>query len=117
MKATLPLVLITAVAATLASCDGARSVAPQPTVYFTLVPYTCSSIIPLRFYIDDALVDSDTFRISVAGGDHITSRAFATSVGQHTLGARSTNFGSWPDKSVNLTTGAVFIDSLPVYCS
>jgi hypothetical protein len=103
--------------AALVACEGARSVAPQPTVYFTLVPYACSSIIPVQLYIDSSQVATDTFRIAVAGGDHTTSRALTTSAGQHTLGARVVNGYVWPDKLVSLAVGEVFTDSLPFYCS
>jgi hypothetical protein len=117
MMSALPRVLLGVVASALVACEGSRSVAPQPTVYFRLIPYACSSIIPVRLYIDGALVAADTFRIAVAGGDRTTSRAFATSVGQHTLGAQLVNGGGWPDKVVTLAAGAVVIDSLPFYCS
>jgi hypothetical protein len=103
--------------AALVACEGAGSVAPQPIVYYTLVPYTCSSIIPVQFYIDSSQVATDTFRIAVAGGDRTTSRALTTSVGQHTLGARVVGGYVWPDKLVSLTAGEVFTDSLPFYCS
>lgn len=103
--------------AALVACAGAKSVAPQPVVVYRLVPYACSSIIPVQFYIDGAQVAADTFRIAVAGGDHTTSRALTTSVGQHTLGARVVNGYVWPDTLVSLTAGELFTDSLPFYCS
>ena len=117
IMAALHLARISVGVAALVACEGARSVAPQPTVYHTLVPYACSSIIPVQFYIDSSQVATDTFRIAVAGGDHTTSRALTTSVGQHTLGARVVSGYVWPDKLVRLAAGEVFTDSLPFYCS
>lgn len=117
MMTALPLVLLSAGAVALVACEVAKPVAPPPTVSFTLIPYLCSSVVPVRFYIDSAPVATDTFRINVAGGDRTTSRAIATSVGQHTLGARVVNGYVWPDKRVSLAAGDVFTDSLPFYCS
>jgi len=106
-------------AAALVACEGAKPVAPRATVNYTLVAPLCSSVIPVRFYLDSAQVGADTFRINVAA-EHTTSSAFATSAGPHTLGARALGNGwayVWPDKVVNLAPGEVFTDSLPLYCS
>ncbi len=101
------------------ACEGARPVAPRATVQYTLVAPLCSSVIPVRFYIDSVQVGADTFRINVAG-EHTSSSGFATSAGQHTLGAQALGNGwayVWSDRAVSLASGAVFTDSLPLYCS
>jgi hypothetical protein len=87
----------------------------QPVVYFTVVPYTCSSYIPASFFVDGVQVGSDTFTVDVAARDHLISHPITTSAGRHTLGAMT---GSrWPDKVVNLTAREVFTVSGFFYCS
>jgi len=103
-----------------AALVGCRSTAPadrQPAVVYRLVPQFCSTVVPVWFFVDSVQVGVDTFRIDVAGGDHLTSLPFPTSVGAHVVGAKL-KFGSpWPDTLVSLQTGQVFTDSLPFYCS
>ena len=81
------------------------------------MPFACSSTIPVQFFLDGVQVGVDTFRVAVAGGDHVTSGPFTTSVGQHAVGARTAGGYVWPDTTVSLSPGAVFVDSLPFYCS
>jgi hypothetical protein len=103
----------------LAACAAEEPAALPSSVYFFDAPL-CSSIIPARFYIDGVLAGSDTFRVNLAP-ERLTSRAFQTSAGQHTLGARG-SLGApvdyvWPDTTVDLTAGGTLVHSLPLYCS
>ncbi len=120
MRTLLHVARISLGAAALVACESVGPVAPpQATVSYTLVAPLCSSIIPVEFYLDSLRVGADTFRINVAG-EHTISRAFTTSAGQHTLGARASSIGwsfVWPDKRVTIAPGEVFVDSLPFYCS
>ena len=104
----------------LAACAAEEPAALPSSVYFFLDAPLCSSIIPARFYIDGVLAGSDTFRVNLAP-ERLTSRAFQTSAGQHTLGARG-SLGApvdyvWPDTTVDLTAGGTLVHSLPLYCS
>ena len=96
------LVIIAAIG--VAACRSAI-VTPSPTVSFVFAPHACSSIVPVQFFIDGLQVATDTFRVGVAGGDHLVSRGIATSPGQHVLGARTDRF-TWPDMTVTLVGGA-----------
>ena len=99
---------------------GCRSTAPgdrPPSVVYRLVPYACSSTVPVQFFVDSVQVGVDTFRVAVAGGDHLMSRPFPTSVGAHVIGAKLSASSPWPDTVVNFSTGQVFTDSLPFSCS
>jgi hypothetical protein len=98
-----------------AACRNAESVAEPATVYFYIDAPLCSSVIPVQFLVDSALVGSDTFRVHL-GGEHLTSRGFTTRAGAHRLSAR-TGFYTWPEKRVTLGPGEAFTDSLPFYCS
>lgn len=86
------------------------------TIYFELDAPLCSSLLPMEFKIDDALVGVDTFRVNY-GPNHTKSRAFSVSPGSHKLGARVADGYVWPDTIVQLNAGAAFTDSLPFYCS
>ena len=91
--------------------------APEPTVSFMIDAPLCSSKIPVELSVDNVLVATDTFIVNL-GTDHLVSRAFTTSVGQHTLGARVTFNGyTWPEKRVTLMQGQSVTDTLPFYCS
>jgi hypothetical protein len=85
-------------------------------VYFALDAPLCSSVLPVQFSIDNALVGTDTFRVNLAP-NHTTSAAFPTSAGSHTLGARVVGGYVWADTLVMLSAGAVLTKSLPFYCS
>ena len=108
---------------TVGACKLTAPSAPKATVRFMIDAPLCSSIIPVQFSIDRVLVGTDTFFVDVAPREHLTSRDFAVSVGQHVLGARLSLRGSFdsgkefPDKTVNLAAGATVTDSLPFYCS
>jgi hypothetical protein len=100
------------------ACSGANTVTDQrATVFFQLDAPLCSSIIPVQFHIDDALVGKDTFVVHLAN-EHTKSRAFVTTAGQHKLGGGI--FGSpngWFDTTVTLRAGETFTDTLHFYCS
>jgi hypothetical protein len=100
----------------LAACNGADVAAPSATVHFVLDAPLCSSIIPVQFSIDGLEVGVDTFRVDIPS-PHTTSRAFAVSLGAHTLSARTGAGYAWPDKAVSLAAGQAFADSLSFYCS
>ncbi len=114
LKALLPVAIIGSVA--LAACKSAAISAPSASVSFVFAPQTCSSIVPVHFSIDGIEVGVDTFRVAVNDGDHLTSRAFAASPGQHSLSARTDRF-TWTSVTVALAAGQAFTDSLPFYCS
>lgn len=95
---------------------GADSVPPQATVHFVLDAPLCSSRLPVRFSIDNVQVGADTFVVNLAQ-PHTESAGFATSGGSHTLGARVVGGFSWPDRTVTLTAGQAFMDSLSTSCS
>ena len=80
---------------------------PQPTVSFMIDAPLCSSTIPVQFSIDSVLVGTDTFVVHY-GPEHLMSRAFSTSAGQHTLSARVALFNgyTWPEKKVTLVAGS-----------
>lgn len=102
----------------LSACSGAHTgIDPRATVFFQLDAPLCSSIIPVQFNIDDALVGKDTFVVHLAN-EHTKSRAFVTTAGQHKLGVGV--FGSpngWSDTTVTLRAGETFTDTLHFYCS
>lgn len=98
------------------ACQGGAVAAPSPTVTFVFAPRACSSIVPVQFLIDGFQVGTDTFKVAVAGGDHLTSRGFATSPGQHVLSARTDTY-AWAETTVTLFAGQAYTDSLPFYCS
>ena len=99
----------------LAACGGASEPTPAATVAFTIDAPFCGSRIPAAFSIDGARVGADTFVVHLAG-EHLTSRAFATSPGRHTLGA-TTGYYTWPDTQVTLGPGQALTHTLPFYCS
>jgi hypothetical protein len=90
--------------------------AQQTTVAFALDAPLCSSVIPVQFYIDSALVGSDTFRIQF-GQPPTTSPAFPTTAGTHTLGASVINGYVWPDTTLAIAPGEAFALLLPLDCS
>jgi hypothetical protein len=95
---------------------GSQSVPPAATVHFVLYTSNCSSRFPVQFSIDNVQVGTDTFIVNLPQ-PHTESAGFATSDGSHTLGARIVGGLIWPDLTVTLTAGQVFLDSLPVSCS
>ena len=99
----------------LLSCS-AESMSPAATVHYFIDAPLCSSRIPVQFFIDSTLVGTDTFSVNLAP-DHRTSRGFTTPAGPHVLGARVVGGLVWPDRAVTLTSGQVFTDTLPFYCS
>lgn len=103
--------------ATLAGCAGSTANTPRATVDFLLQPHACSSVLPVQFAIDNIEVGTDTFRVAVAGGDHLKSRAFTVSMGGHTLRARVTGGYVWADKQVTVAAGDAVTDTLPFSCS
>jgi hypothetical protein len=103
--------LLLAAVVTLAACTD-----PAPAaVDFLIDAPLCSSRIPVEFSIDGRVVGTDTFLVHLAP-EHIRSRVFTASPGQHTLHA-ATNLYAWPDKTVTLTDGQSVTDTLPFYCS
>jgi len=98
-------------------CAGSTSIDPRSTVFFKLDAPLCSSVIPVQFHIDDALVGQDTFVVHLAN-EHTKSRGFVTTAGRHKLGGGI--FGSqngWFDTTVTLRAGETFTDTLHFYCS
>jgi hypothetical protein len=91
-------------------------IGPDPTVSFMIDAPQCSSTIPVQVSIDSVLVGTDTFVVHY-GPEHLMSRAFATSAGQHRLSARTFNGYTWPDKTVTIGAGQAVVDTLPFYCS
>jgi hypothetical protein len=103
--------------AALGGCAASTASTTRATVDFLLQPHACSSTLPVQFTIDDIQVGSDTFKIAVAGGDHLKSRAFVTSAGAHTLSARVMGGYVWADKQVTVAAGDAVTDTLPFSCS
>src|SRR4051812_20890090 len=100
----------------LAACSSLTGSRTQPSITFEIDAPLCSSIIPAIFSIDNVEVARDTFRVHLVP-ERTKSRAIRTSPGLHTVSAR-TDFGFvWPTRTVNLTAGEAFTDSLPFYCS
>lgn len=93
-----------------------NSVAPGASITFVLDAPLCSSVLPIQFLIDSALVGTDTFRIRVPG-EHTRSRAFGASTGRHVVSARLLSGLVWPDTTVTLLSGQAATVSLPLYCS
>jgi hypothetical protein len=112
-RAALSTLLLAAVSA-VAACTIVDP-APGGTVDFLIDAPLCSSRIPMEFSIDGTIVGTDTFLVHLAP-EHVRSRAFATSPGNHTLHVRGGLF-VWPDKTVTLTDGQSMTDTLPFYCS
>ena len=106
--------------ALLAACASSSSPTQRSaSVRYVAVSTTCSSVIPVAFSIDGQLVGTDTFRIDAGPSVHVVSSDFMTTAGHHVVGAHVTSNTSfaWPDASVDLAAGAVFVDSLSFYCS
>jgi len=106
--------LILATAGALAAC-AIVDPAPAATVDFLIDAPLCSSRIPMEFTIDGTIVGTDTFFVHLAP-EHIRSRAFTMSPGQHTLHVRGGLY-VWPDRTLTLADGQSFTDTLPFYCS
>ena len=100
----------------LAACDGAEPVAPPATVRYVMDAPLCSSILPVEFFLDGIRVGTDTFVVGIFP-EHLVSRGFETTPGQHILGASVVGGFVWPDTVVTLVASEVFLDSLPFYCS
>jgi hypothetical protein len=98
-----------------ASCVSPTS-ATSASVEFLIDAPLCSSLIPASFYVDGALVASDTMIVGLGARNH-ASRQFQVAPGTHTLHATSPWSVDWPDKTVTLIAGQTAVDSLPVYCS
>ena len=101
----------------LAGCASSTASTPRATVDFLLQPHACSSVLAVQFTIDNVQVGTDTFKVAVAGDDHLRSRAFTTSVGAHTLSARVMGGYVWADKQVTVASGDAVTDTLPFSCS
>ena len=101
----------------LAGCASSTANTPRATVDFLLQPHACSSVLAVQFAIDNVQVGTDTFKVAVAGGDHLRSRAFSTSVGAHTLSARVVGGYIWADRQVTVASGDAVTDTLPFSCS
>jgi len=112
-RAILP-TLILAAAGIVGAC-AVVDPAPGATVDFLIDAPLCSSRIPVEFQIDGRIVGTDTFLVHLAP-DHVRSRAFTASPGQHTLHAATVLY-AWPDKTVTVTDGQSVTDTLPFYCS
>lgn len=100
----------------LAVCDGTEPVAPQATVRYLIDAPLCSSILPVEFFLDGVRVGTDTFVVGIFP-EHLLSRDFETTSGQHVLGASVVGGFVWPDTVVTLAASVVFLDTLPFYCS
>ena len=108
------LALATAIAAV--ACGGYGTGTAQATVYFVLDAPLCSSRIPMKFSIDNTVVGIDTF-VNLTPS-HTTSHAYVTSPGQHVLSGVAVSGGFlFPAKTVTLTDGASYMDSLSTSCS
>lgn len=102
--------------AALAAACGSDPISPNATVRFVLDAPFCSSRLPVQFFIDAQLVATDTFAVNF-GPAHTVSALFSTKSGVHSIGARVVNGFIWPDKTITLTPGQAFNDTLPFYCS
>ena len=71
------------------ACSGSAALTPRAAVSFTIDAPLCSMTLPVVFSIDKVEVGTDTFVVQLRN-EHLTSRTFETSVGQHVLSARST---------------------------
>ena len=99
------------------ACGGNGTSTPQAAVYFVLDAPLCSSVVPMRFSIDNTVVGLDTFRVNLAP-NHTTSHAFFTTPGMHVVSGVGVNGGFvFPARSVSLTDGASFMDTLSTSCS
>ena len=114
LKALLPLVILGTIG--VAACKSATISAPAASVTFSFAPRTCSSVVPVHFVIDGIDVGIDTFKVAVGGGNHLVSRVYSTSPGQHSLSAHTDRY-MWAAATVTLGAGQTFDDSLPFYCS
>lgn len=115
LKAFLPLVILSTIG--VAACKSApTAAAASASVTFVFAPRSCSSVAPVHFAIDGIEVGVDTFKVAVNGGDHLVSRAYSTSPGQHSLSAHTDRY-MWAAASVSLGPGQTVDDSLPFYCS
>ena len=101
---------------TILSCSQSTAPVVPPTVDFLLNLHLCSSIIPVQFTIDGNVVGTDTFRIGLLN-PHVRSPLYATTRGVHVLDVQATNFGSWGSKTVYLTAGTAYTDTLGGSCS
>ena len=99
-----------------AACKSATMSAPPASVSFVFATRACSSVVPVHFAIDGIEVGIDTFKVAVSGDDHLVSRTYTTSPGQHSLSARTDRY-MWAASTVSLGAGQAFADSLPLYCS
>jgi hypothetical protein len=114
IKAFLPLVILGTIG--FVACKSATIPAPAASVSFAFAPRACSSVVPVHFAIDGIEVGVDTFNVAVGGGNHLMSRAYSTSPGQHSLSAHTDRY-IWSATTVGLGPGQTFTDSLPFYCS
>jgi len=103
--------------AVFAGCAGTTASTPRATVDFLLQPHACSSVLPVQFAVDNIQIGADTFKVAVAGGDHLKSRTFTVSIGTHTVSARVTGGYVWADKQVTVAPGDAVTDTLPFSCS
>ncbi|MEP6831748.1 MAG: hypothetical protein ABJB74_00080 [Gemmatimonas sp.] len=100
------------------ACSSTGPVPAMAQVHFVLDAPLCSSTIPVAFLIDGVVVGNDTFRVHLTPS-HTESQAFSVPAGNHVLGARTVGAFShvWRDTVVTSTSGAIAVDSLPLYCS
>lgn len=99
--------------------SGTTSTPDAATVRFQLVAPLCSSVFPATFSIDGRVVATDTFFIHTSHADH-TTRDVTTTAGHHLIAAgfaTATGSNAWPDRTVTLAPGDVFVDTLATYCS
>lgn len=97
-------------------CAGQDAAGPTSGVRFVIDAPLCSAVIPVDFFLDHAMLGSDTFRVQLQP-ERLVSRRFDAPSGTHTVGARVPGGFAWPDTPVTLPAGAVFEDTLPFYCS
>ena len=98
----------------LAACDDPL---PAPVVDFQIDAPLCSSSIPASLRIDGVQVGVDTFRVNFAP-EHHRSRAFETTVGDHTLSVFHPNgVLIQEDSTVALRAGDSYRFIFGFYCS
>ena len=104
------------------ACRSTDAVQPQATLFFSLDAPLCSSVLPVRFFVDSLQVGTDTFRVNFAPNRTI-SRSFALAPGTHVVGAQvglGGGYYPWPDTPdtlVTLRAGTTLVRVLPFYCS
>lgn len=108
--------LARAAVALLAPGCGSATADDQAKVYFELDAPLCSSILPVEFRIDGQVVGLDTFRVHLPP-DHIRSRGYPVTAGEHDLGASVIGGFVWADSQVTVGPGQSATRILAFYCS